>query len=167
MNRDVLTEAESERVGSVFETHRVFVESVARQHSPHPQDVPDIVQAVAVQVCRGLNGFRDESALTTWLYRVTVNTVRTHHRRERRLARAAEAMATHPAPEPVLDPDQVAIQGERSQALHDALDRMRATYQVAIRDHLAGISVISDRTTRWRARRELRNLLADDPRVDQ
>ena len=67
MNRDVLNEAERDRVADVFQAHRGFVESVAAQHVPHPQDIPDVVQAVAVQVCRGLNGFRDESQLTTWL----------------------------------------------------------------------------------------------------
>lgn len=168
VNRDVLTEAEAERVGSVFEAHRVFVESVARQHSPHPQDVPDIVQAVAVQVCRGLNGFRDECEIRGWLYRVTVNTARSHFRRERRVARAVEAVTQlQPPPEPVPDPDQVAIQGERLAALHEAVDRLRPTYRAAVRDLLSGCSVISDRSRRYRAKQELADLLADDPRVNQ
>lgn len=165
MNRDVLNEAERERVADVFQSHRGFVESVAARHVAHPQDVPDVVQAVAVQVCRGLNGFRDEAQLTTWLYRVTVNTARTHFRRERRQARAVEAIQCQPAPEPAVDPDEQVIMGERSQALHDALERLQPDRSQALRDQMSGCSVISDRTKRYWARRDLRDLLAGDPRV--
>jgi RNA polymerase sigma-70 factor (ECF subfamily) len=169
MKRDVLTEAEADRVAEVFQEHRTFVESVARQHSPHPQDVPDIVQAVGLRVCRGLTGFREESALTTWLYRMTVNTARSHYRQERRAARAVAVLAAHPGPEPVVDPDEQAIQGERSQALHEALNRMRPAAANLIRDELTSQCVISyrSRSTRYRARQALRCQLEDDPRVDQ
>lgn len=171
---DVLTEAERERVADVFSSHRAFVESVARQHSPSPDDVPDIVQTVAVQVCRSLNGFRDESQLATWLYRVTVNTARSHYRREVRLGRVVQALTDDQAAAAAAlaggetrndPPDLSAIRGERIQAVRDAMDRLRPAYQVAIRDQMAGSGVKRDRMTRWRARQELRTLLADDPRV--
>lgn len=76
--RAQLTPADQDRVAEVFQTHRRFLENVARQHAPSPDHVPDIVQAVGMKMCQSLNGFRGESELQTWLYRVTVNTARDH-----------------------------------------------------------------------------------------
>lgn len=164
--RDQLTEAEAARVADVFTTHHRFLEHVARQHAPSPDHVPDIVQAVGIQVCRGLNSFRDEANLTTWLYRVTVNTARTYYRREKRHLLAVEAATNYPDPDTVLDPDDQLVEGRRRAALSEALDRMKPLHQQLIREELAGAGVLSCRkSSRHRARRQLRQLLADDPRL--
>ncbi len=165
--RDSLTEAEAARVADVFQAHHRFLENVARAHAPSPDHVPDIVQAVGVQICRGLNGFRAESELRTWLFRVTVNTARTYYRRERRHRLAVDALTATPEPEPYIDPDEQAQQSQRLDALADALDRMNPGRQQLIRDELAGAVVErSRRSSRHRARRQLRQLLTDDPRLD-
>lgn len=176
--RDVLTDAEADRVADVFTEHRRFIESVARQHSPHPQDVPDIVQAVGVQVCRGLNGFREESEIRTWLYRVTVNTAREHYRREQRqVLRVVEALQTRPVPAPVVDPDEEAIAAERSRAVREGIGQIRngierrtgrvLDYQQILRDEIEHGTVQPDqKLRRWRARQQLKHILTGDPRID-
>jgi RNA polymerase sigma-70 factor (ECF subfamily) len=45
-------------------------------------DVEDVVQEVFVQVHRSLANFREESAFSTWLYRVTWNVAVSHLRRK-------------------------------------------------------------------------------------
>lgn len=88
-----LTDTEATQVGEVFDTHARFIEAVARRHSRAPQDVPDIVQSVGVQICRTLRGFRGDAGITTWLYRVTVNTAIDNWRLERRqLEKVREAL---------------------------------------------------------------------------
>ncbi len=49
-----------------------------------PQDAEEITQDVLVRMYRNLAGFRGESQLTTWLYRVTRNAAADHRRRSRR-----------------------------------------------------------------------------------
>jgi RNA polymerase sigma factor (sigma-70 family) len=166
--RDQLTEAEAARAADVFTTHQRFIENVVRRHAPTPDHVPDIVQAVAVKICRGLNGFRNESQLTTWLFRVAVNESRTCYRGERRFRRAIEAMETTPEPEPVLDPDDQVAEIERREALHEAInDLQNPLHRNLMRNHLTdGLVVTGSKTSRHRARRRLRELLADDPRLE-
>lgn len=167
MNRDVLTDDERERVGQVFQTHRRYIEAVAAQYSPS-QDVPDIVQAVGVQVCRGLNGFRGESELTTWLYRVTVNVARNWNRTEVRFRAVRERFGAERRwdPGPIVDPDQVVIQGQRLAALQDAVARLRPEHRRVAHHEMTGTGNIQHRReTRYRVRRKLRDLMADDPRI--
>lgn len=166
--RDVLTEAERDRVADVFTQHQRFVENVARLHAPAPDHVPDIVQAVAVQVCRGLNGYRGESELKTWLFRVTVNTARTYYRRERSQVLAPrEAVLAQPMVEPIVDPDAQVAEAERADALHEAIDQLTPFHRNLMRNQLRGALVeLGSKASRHRARRQLRQLLADDPRLE-
>src|SRR5215470_9584591 len=41
----------------------------------HPQDAEDATQEILVRVITGLGGFRGDSSLRTWLYRVACNTL--------------------------------------------------------------------------------------------
>jgi RNA polymerase sigma-70 factor (ECF subfamily) len=50
------------------------------------QDIDDVVQDVFLTMLQNLPGFRGESRLSTWLFRITVNQCRRpHHRRAPRL----------------------------------------------------------------------------------
>jgi RNA polymerase sigma factor (sigma-70 family) len=167
--RTKLTEDDADRVADIFRRHRPFVENVARQHSPHPQDVPDIVQDVGLKVCTGLNGFRGDAEITTWLYRVTVNTARDYFRREtRQVIAVREALqATIQPDQEIIDPpqDQLVAFGERRAALMDAVRQLRPAQQRVIRNEITTGHVLSDaraRSARFRAIRELRNILVKD-----
>lgn len=163
-----LSPTERARVAEVFVDHRQFVENVARQYAPGPQDVPDIVQAVGVQVCRSLAGFRGQCQLRTWLFRVTVNTARKHYHKERtEFRRPVEEMTTY-GPSELVESDQDAhVQtGERLAALRAAVERLKPFYRQLIREELTGDGVLTHRkSSRHRARQRLKALLAEDPRL--
>lgn len=167
-------------MAEVFETHRRFVENVARQHAPTPDDVPDIVQAVGMQVCRGLNGFRGDSEIATWLFRVTVNTARDYFHRENRhmraVAGALQDIDRYLGPERIEDPDETAIQGERLAALRDAVSKLRPMHRQAIADRVRnqiGRPAVENeddtpegtrKSRLFRARKRLKSILENDPR---
>lgn len=178
--RTVLTEADAARVADVFQTHQRFIENVVRQHAPTPDAVPDIVQTVGVRVCQGLNGFRGDSELRTWLYRVSVNAARDYYRQEVNQLNAIDAVArdyweqAHQATR--VDPDDTVAGTECLTALLDAVKRLRPPYKAAIRGVMRNVTgavlVQSDDTSNakrkrlWRARRQLRSILDDDPRFE-
>lgn len=45
-----------------------------------PGDASDVVQEVFLKVFRGVNSFREQSSLRTWLYRIAVNEAHNHRR---------------------------------------------------------------------------------------
>lgn len=170
-----MTQRDAARVEAVYTEHRRFIENVARQHAYSPDAVPDIVQTVAVQLCKGLNSFRGGSELSTWIYRITVNAARDNYRAEAKHKRAVEAVTLREI-EPIEDPDESAIDNQRLGALQDAIDRLRPTYRGALRQQLRNqahatpvVSEVKESTLksrRFRARQLLRESLADDPRFE-
>lgn len=177
--REALDDDQRARVADVFEQHRRFVENVARQHAPSPDDVPDIVQAVGMQVCRGLNGFRGESEIATWLFRVTVNTARDYYHKERRHFRAVEAvLAAAPDSDPIENPDETAIAGERLAALVHAVGQLRPMHRQAIHDRVRNqmgrptveqgeqVPEGTRKSRLFRARKRLKSILHEDPRFE-
>lgn len=171
--REQLTEAQAAEVEHVFTTHHRYIENVARQNAPTPDDVPDIVQQVGLQVCRGLWGFRGDADMRTWLYRVTVNVARDYYRSEAKYLMAVEVLTVHHSDQ-VVDPDDTAVENQRLDRLRSAVGRLRDTHRVAIERDLSNqsghplVQSVEKESTlkarRHKARRELRTMLADDPR---
>lgn len=96
-------------------------------------DADDIVQEVFVLVHEQLPRFRPEARLTTWLFRITRNVVRTHLRRERwsrRLGRGEEV------PESLADPSASASEGAERlllrRLLYRVLDQMSEKYRTIL-----------------------------------
>jgi RNA polymerase sigma factor (sigma-70 family) len=50
----------------------------------HPQDAQDVAQEALLAIARGLPGFRGDSALETWAYRITVREIGRHRERGER-----------------------------------------------------------------------------------
>lgn len=173
--REEMTRRDAARVEAVYLEHRRLIENVARQHAHCPDAVPDIVQTVAMQLCKGLNGFRGDAELSSWIYRITVNVARDNYRAEVKHLRVAEAMQRHTV-EPEEHPDDEVISHERLDALQAAIERLRPTHRGALQHMLRNqtrlvpvsspVKVGTLKTRRFRARHQLRKMLADDPRFE-
>ena len=66
-----------------------------------PNDSEEVAQEVFVRIYRGLSKFRGDSALGTWIYRLSVNAALSHVTRRPRYAEAEEILAHLTAPEAV------------------------------------------------------------------
>jgi RNA polymerase sigma-70 factor (ECF subfamily) len=65
----------------LFETHKMRVYSLCLRMTKNTTEAEDLVQDTFLHVFRKLATFRGDSALSTWLYRIAVNTVLMHFRR--------------------------------------------------------------------------------------
>jgi RNA polymerase sigma factor (sigma-70 family) len=66
-------EGSRDALGQLVERHQAFVYNVALKMFGRREDAEDLTQEVFVKVITSLKTFRNESALRTWLYRLTVN----------------------------------------------------------------------------------------------
>src|SRR5437763_16128711 len=66
----------------VYRTYAPRIYNTARRMVSNEKDAEDVTQEVFLQVVRKLPTFRGESALPTWLHRVTVNAALAHRRRQ-------------------------------------------------------------------------------------
>ncbi len=78
----------------LYELHGARMKSIARNLLGHESDAEDAVQEAFLKVYRGAASFRGRAALSTWIYRILVNTCYDLLRRRRR--RSEDALDAFP-----------------------------------------------------------------------
>jgi RNA polymerase sigma-70 factor (ECF subfamily) len=109
------------------------------------EDAQDASQEVWVRVWRYIGTFREDSAFTTWLHRITVNTCLSVRQREaRREEREYSGDEMPYLPEPPggdADPEAVALGSERREEIKVALCKVREEHRAAlVLRHMEGLS---------------------------
>jgi RNA polymerase sigma-70 factor, ECF subfamily len=76
----------------IFETwldaHKALIFKVVRAYTFIAMDQEDLFQEISIQVWRSIPTFRQESSVTTWLYRISLNTAIKWVRKERKHSQA-------------------------------------------------------------------------------
>ncbi|HEX6710536.1 MAG TPA: RNA polymerase sigma factor [Rubrobacter sp.] len=108
-------------------------------------DAQDASQEVWVRVWRNIKNFRGDSAFSTWLYRITVNTCLSVRRKESRRSEKEYSGDEMPfLPEPPggdADPEAAALSAERRVEIQAALGHVRAEHRAAlVLRHMEGLS---------------------------
>src|SRR5215213_9809394 len=109
------------------------------------EDAQDASQEVWIRVWRNIKNFRGDSAFSTWLYRITVNTCLSVRRKESRRGEREYGGDEMPfLPEPPggdADPEAAALGGEQREEIQTALGRVRAEHRAAlVLRHMEGLS---------------------------
>ena len=110
-----------------------------------PQDAQDASQEAWVRVWRNIEKFRGDSAFSTWLYRITVNTCLSVRRKESRRATREYSGEELPflaeAPGGDADPESAALRAQRREEIQAALEHVRAEHRAAlVLRHMEGLS---------------------------
>jgi RNA polymerase sigma-70 factor, ECF subfamily len=107
------------------------------------QEAQDASQEVWVRVWANMKSFRGDSAFSTWLYRVTVNTCLSFRRKEsrRRTREVEEELAHLSISSGDGDPEEAALDAERREEIQVALGSVRAEHRAAmVMRHMEGLS---------------------------
>jgi RNA polymerase sigma-70 factor (ECF subfamily) len=101
---------------------------MAYQFVGNHHDAEDIAQDVFIKVYRGLDRFRQDAQVTSWLYRIVMNACIDHRRRQSPAGWApftedAEVRMLN-APEETPDPEEQAYGGELGDVLEQAVARL-------------------------------------------
>ena len=108
------------------------------------EEAQDASQEVWIRVWRSIGKFRGESAFSTWLYKITVNTCLSVRRKEqgtrlRELDSEFLQLPVQPGGED--DPEAAILDGERRDEIFRALERVRAEHRAAlVLRHMEGLS---------------------------
>lgn len=163
----------------LFRRHRGDVSRLVFRMLGPSADIEDVVQEVFLQVHKSLGEFRGQAKFTTWLHRVTVNVVLM----VRRAARSRPVFSGEPLsdvePDRRLLPDEDAARRQRIAAFRRLLDRLPEKKRtVFILHEIEGMSpaeigeivdapVLTVRTRLFYARRELAEMMRDEPTLAQ
>lgn len=106
----------------IYRAHSGFVYNVAYRVLGHKEDAEEVTQEVFVNVYRKLNTFEFQSALKTWIYRMTVNSAINYaKKRSRYTDRHMEYDGRQDAAAPQSPAEDVVEREGREQMLNDML----------------------------------------------
>jgi RNA polymerase sigma-70 factor (ECF subfamily) len=74
-------EGDSDAFAALFHTHKARIYSVCLRMTNNAAEAEDLTQDAFLQVFRKIASFRGDSAFSTWLHRISVNTVLMHFRK--------------------------------------------------------------------------------------
>ncbi len=118
---------------------RLVSTAALRMGTPR-QEVEDVCNEVFYKVFRSLKRYRPNNALSTWLYRITVNAAldrRRAHRHDSQMDEIPDSL-TDDRP----SPHQTAALRERAGILHEALGRLPEHYRAPlILAHVEGLAI--------------------------
>jgi RNA polymerase sigma-70 factor (ECF subfamily) len=106
-----------------------------------PTEAADVVQEVFLKVFRSIAGFRRESSLKTWIYRIAVNEANNHRRwfgrhRKKEVCLETEEDGTRDYRETLADPGrspyESALSSERHQLVEESLEQLKPVFQAAV-----------------------------------
>lgn len=120
--------------GQLLKRHTPRLLSLARQ-MVGADAAEDVVQEAMIDAYRGLPGFRGDAAISTWLYRVTVNRCLAERRRrkpEKAEAEPISLLRRWQDPDFSVDPALVAARRSRLETLRAVLDRLPENYRIAL-----------------------------------
>ncbi len=161
-----------EQFRDIVGEHQNRVWNICRHYARTPDDAGDLQQEVLVNVWRSLESFRGESQLSTWIYRIAVNTCLSYILKENRrsafnLSLDETNVSSLMEEEGILEK----IETERKLSLlHDAINRLTvidkllislAIEKVSSKEmaEIIGITEPNVRTKLHRIREELRHIL--------
>jgi RNA polymerase sigma-70 factor, ECF subfamily len=73
---------DSDAFATLFHAHKARIYSLCLRMTNNAAEAEDLTQDAFLQVFRKINSFRGDSAFSTWLHRLSVNTVLMHFRRK-------------------------------------------------------------------------------------
>ena len=102
--------------------HRRPVYHLCRRFVRNHEDASDLAQDVFVRAFKGLQRFKGDASLTTWLYRIAVNVCLNRVAQKRPESSELDAAADVDAHAP--DALHVLLRGERAMALQAAIEKL-------------------------------------------
>jgi len=70
-----MTSSDKEKIfKEALKKHKSQIHRVCWGFTNSAEDVKDLYQDVVINIWKGLEGFRNQSSLSTWLHRITINT---------------------------------------------------------------------------------------------
>lgn len=164
--------------GELVRRHGPRLLALARQFVG-PDGAEDVVQEAMIDAYRGLAGFAGNAAVSTWLYRITVNRCLQERRRRKPLvvdAEPLELLARWEDPDYNADPAVVATRRAQSETLQCLLEELPEGYRTALLLHdgqglsaaelaeVTGIPLGTAKSNIRRSRLALFTLLGQDDR---
>jgi RNA polymerase sigma-70 factor, ECF subfamily len=120
--------AEKEFVNHINQ-HELLLYKICRLYAYNDADRKDLFQEMVIQLWKSYPRFKGDSKLSTWLYRVAINTAISGLRKKKNVITSYEPASI---PEPVGEHAPEYSDEERLQQLYDAIEQLNAVEKAIV-----------------------------------
>ena len=110
---------------SWLKQYKALLFKIVRAYAFTDDDRDDLFQEISIQVWHSIPRFRQESAVSTWLYSVSLNTALRWISKERKYSESREAFSKDHLPEALLE-EQAGFEDERLAWLYKTIAQLKA-----------------------------------------
>jgi RNA polymerase sigma factor (sigma-70 family) len=166
---DRVRAGEKEAFAWVVERYKDMVYTVCLRMLAEEEDAADAAQEVFIKAYRSLNGFRDQSKFSTWLYRIAYNHCISVIRRKVRVIDLVDELPENEDPDKWIDGLEALTSEERSKHLQQALEALPETDAVVVTlfyyeemslEEIAAVTGLSSANIRVRLHRSRKKMYA-------
>lgn len=112
-----LPEGTSQTLEAIINKHLELIYKVAFMYTNSVEDRNDMAQEIAYQICRSHKGFKGKSKLSTWIYKIALNTALSSFRKK--------AVVAETLPEAdVADDEEASVKREQESGLRYAIQQL-------------------------------------------
>jgi RNA polymerase sigma factor (sigma-70 family) len=122
-----------QRFIDLISTHQGLIHKVCSMYCDHEEERRDLFQEVVLQLWRAYDGFRGQAKISTWMYRIALNTAITGFRKQKRRP-LLETLPDSSALLPSYDPDYE--QDEKRKLLYQAINQLSEIEKAIVMLHL-------------------------------
>ena len=95
-------------------------------------DLDDLYQEVLINLWKALGSFRGDSKLTTWIYRVTINTALTYRRKKSKVSESETTLEDFQLPIDSTENEEKLLQEARYQLLLSSINKLKPDQRMVI-----------------------------------
>ncbi|WNJ20988.1 sigma-70 family RNA polymerase sigma factor [Pontibacter sp. G13] len=108
---------------ALIEEHQGIIHKVARMYSDDPEETSDLFQEILLQIWKSRDSFSGKSKVSTWMYRIALNTAISGLRKKKRRPQSL-SLSEKEFQLPTGSGEWDREQQERTVFLHRAIDRL-------------------------------------------
>ncbi len=161
---------DTERYAEVVERYQQLVSNICYKLAGNKIDVEEVVQTVFVELYFSLTRFRFQAQLTTYIYKLTLNTVTKTLNKNKRYEQWDNKLDNNFCTPAI---DDTMVKDERTRELYAAIDRLKYEQRVALMLHcfndmsykevaeVMEVSLSKVETLIFRAKKNLKKILTE------
>lgn len=161
---------DTERYAEVVERYQQLVTNICYKLAGNKIDVEEVVQTVFVELYFSLTRFRFQAQLTTYIYKLTLNTVTKTLNKNKRYEQWDNKLDNNFCTPAI---DDMMVKDERTRELYAAIDRLKYEQRVALMLHcfndmsykevaeVMEVSLSKVETLIFRAKKNLKKILTE------
>ena len=160
------------QVVDIIHEHRALIYKVVMMYAKNREEVDDIFQEVSIQIFKNIKSFKEKCLISTWIYRIAINTSISWIRKEKKFCNKVEIEIANNFSEE----SPFFIENEKQEAiteLYHAIEHLSAvdkTLTLLYLDevpyeeiaNILGISIINARVKMNRIKKKLKTLLENE-----